>query len=200
MQNAFVKPGGFWDQLGLDIAGAAAVVETIRRLATACRDAGVKVAYLQHTYNSKLSDTGGPASPHYHKAPSLRLKRERPDLAARPTVEGTWGWQIVDEVAPKSDDLVVPKRRYSGFKGTTLEMCLRGWEVRWLLFCGTATNVCVESTARDAYFKDFWPTLIENGLSHAGPDFNRKATLYNFEHFFGWVVNSANLLEALYNK
>jgi len=50
MQNAFVKPGGLWDQLGFDIAGATAVVETIRRLATACRDAGLKVAYLQNTY------------------------------------------------------------------------------------------------------------------------------------------------------
>ena len=200
MQNAFVKPGGFWDQLGFDIAEATAVVETINGLATACRDAGVKVVYLQNTYNSNLSDTGSPASPHYHKAPSLRLIRQRPDLAARPTVEGTWDWQIVDELTPKAGDLVVQKRRYNGFTGTILELCLRGWEVRWLLFCGIATNVCVESTARDAYFKDFWPILIEDGLNHAGPDFNRKATLYNFEHFFGSVVNSENLLEALYNN
>ena len=200
MQNAFVKPGGFWDQLGFDITGAGAVVEIIRRIAAACRHSGVRVIYLQNTYNESLSDTGEPASPHYHKAPSLNLLRERPDSNVRPTIEGTFDWRIVNELTPEPNDLVVQKRRYNGFTGTTLEMCLRGWEVRWLLFCGTATNVCVESTARDAYFRDFWPILIEDGLSHAGPDFNRKATLYNFEIFFGWIVNSQILLEALENR
>lgn len=200
MQNAFVKPGGFWDQLGFDISGAGELVEKIRRIAAGCRQFGVRVIYLQNTYNNNLSDAGEPASPHFHKAPSLKLLRERPDSNVRPTIEGTFDWKIVTELTPEPNDLVVQKRRYNGFTGTTLEICLRAWEVRWLLFCGTATNVCVESTARDAYFKDFWPILIEDGISHAGPDFTRKATLYNFENFFGWIVSSQILSEALENQ
>ena len=197
MQNAFLKQGGFWDQLGFDISGAPSLIRVTRQVCEGCRQAGIRVVYLQHSYNEKMSDAGGPTSPHYQKAPSLRMKRQRPELTAQPTVVGSWDWQIVEELTPEPADLVVQKRRFNGFVGTTLEMCLRAWEIRWLLFCGIATNVCVESTARDAFFRDFWPILIEDALNHAGPDFNRKATLYNFENFFGWVCNSPSLLTDL---
>jgi ureidoacrylate peracid hydrolase len=65
------------------------------------------------------------------------------------------------------------------------------------LFTGVATNVCVESTARDAHFSDFWPIMVEDAMSHSGPDFNRQATLWNFEHVLGWVTDSASVIAAL---
>ncbi len=70
-------------------------------------------------------------------------------------------------------------------------------KIRNLLFTGIATNVCVESTARDAYFAEFWPIMIEDAMNHSGPDFNRQSTLWNFEHVFGWVTQSANVIAAL---
>ena len=69
--------------------------------------------------------------------------------------------------------------------------------IRHLLFTGIATNVCVESTARSAFFNDFWPILVEDPMNHSGPDFSRQATLWNFEHVFGWVTNAARTIEAL---
>ena len=109
----------------------------------------------------------------------------------------TFGRQIVDALKPIAGEKIVKKNRYSGFVRTDLEDWLRGQNVRNLLFTGIATNVCVESTARDAYFAEFWPIMIEDAMNNSGPSFNRDATLWNFEHVFGWVTNSANVMAAL---
>ena len=89
------------------------------------------------------------------------------------------------------------KSRYSGFCGTDLEAYLRAHNIKYLLFTGVATNVCVESTARDAFFAEFWPILVEDAMNHSGPDFNRQATLWNFEHALGWVTSADHVIAAL---
>ena len=124
------------------------------------------------------------------------MMRERPELDGTLLIEGTWDWQIVDALTPQSGDHVITKSRYSGFCRTELEDYLNDRDIRKLLFTGIATNVCVESTARDAYFSEFWPILVEDAMNHSGPDFNRQATLWNFENVFGWVTRSANVIEA----
>jgi ureidoacrylate peracid hydrolase len=197
IQNAFAKKGGMFDLAGYDLSGAAPIIEVNRRILPAAREAGVKVIYLQMTYKVDLSDGGGPLSPNYHKELGLLMMRDRPELRGRLLVEGTWDWQIVDELTPQPGDLVVKKSRYSGFCGTSLDSHLRASDIRYLLFTGVATNVCVESTARDAFFGEFWPILVENAMNHSGPDFNRQATLWNFENVFGWVTHSEALLETL---
>jgi len=196
MQNAFASKGGMFDLAGLDISGAAPVIEINRRLIAACRKAGVKVIYLQMSYKPDLSDAGDPASPNYHKEPGLIMMRARPELAGKLLIDGTWDWQVVDALAPQPGDRVVRKTRYSGFCRTDLEDYLRAADVRHLLFSGIATNVCVESTARDAFFAEFWPILVEDAMNHAGPDFNRQATLWNFEHVFGWVTRADHVIAA----
>jgi ureidoacrylate peracid hydrolase len=197
MQNAFATKGGMFDLAGFDISGAAPVIAVHRRLLAAARRAGVKIVYLQMTYSHDLSNGGGPASPNYQKELGLRMMRSRPDLAGKLLVENTWDWQIVDALAPEPGDIVVRKSRYSGFCRTELEDYLTADGVRYLLFTGIATNVCVESTARDAFFGEFWPVLIEDAMNHSGPDFNRQATLWNFEHVFGWVTSADKVIETL---
>ena len=125
------------------------------------------------------------------------MMRSRPELEGKLLIENTWDWRIVDALTPEPSDLVIRKTRYNGFHRTTLEDCLRAAGIRHLLFTGIATNVCVESTARSAFFNDFWPILIEDAMNHSGPDFNRQATLWNFEHVFGWVTNAARTIQAL---
>jgi ureidoacrylate peracid hydrolase len=197
MQNAFASKGGMLDLAGLDISGAAPVIEVNRRLLQAARAAGLKVVYLQMSFRPDLSDGGGPESPNYHKELALRTMRARPELAGKLLIDGTWDWQIVDALRPAPGDHVLRKSRYSGFCGTDLEEHLLAHNVRYLLFTGIATNVCVESTARDAFFGEFWPILVEDAMNHAGPDFTRQATLWNFEHVFGWVTSADNVLAAL---
>jgi ureidoacrylate peracid hydrolase len=193
MQNAFVSPGGMFDCVGHDVSGAPPVIETNARLLAAWRTAGLPVIYLQVTYAPDLSNTGGPESPNYHKEIALRTMREKPELAGKFLIEGSWDWQIADAVAPEPGDTLIRKSRYSGFCRTELAEHLRGANIRNLLFTGVATNVCVESTARDAYFEEFWPILVEDAMNHAGPDFVRQATMWNFERVFGWVTDTASI-------
>jgi len=198
MQNAYASKGGMLDLgTGIDEARVGAVIAANQRLLPAARAAGMRVVYLQFGYKPDLSDAGGPQSPNIRKQMAFRLIRERPDVRDKLIVEGTWGWQIIDALKPEASDLVVQKSRYSGFAGTTLESQLRGLDVRYLLFTGVATNVCVESTAREAYFREFWPILIEDAMDHTGPDFVRQATLYNFESKMGWVTRTEDVLRVL---
>ena len=197
MQNAFLSKGGMFDLAGFDLSGAEAVIDVNRRLLGAARAAGVKIIYLQMTYRADMSDAGGPLSPNYHKELGMVMMRDRPELVGTLITENTWDWQIVDELSPQPGDHVVTKSRYSGFWGTNLDSYLRSENMRYLLFTGVATNVCVESTARDAFFSEYWPILVEDAMNHSGPDFNRQATMWNFEHVFGWVTNGENLIWAL---
>ena len=198
MQNAYAKKGGMLDLgAGIDEARTNPVIAANKRLLAAARAAGVKVLYLQFGYKPDLSDAGGPQSPNIRKQMAIRMIRERPQDREKLIIEGTWGWEIIDELKPEPDDLVVKKARYSGFAGTTLENQLNGLDIRHILFTGVATNVCVESTAREAFFREFWPILIEDAMDHTGPDFTREATLYNFESKFGWVTTTDDVLDML---
>lgn len=198
MQNAYAKKGGMLDLgTGIDEARTKPVIEANGRLLPAARAAGVKVIYLQFGYKPDLSDAGGPASPNVKKQMAIKMIRERPEVRDKLIVEGTWGWRIIDELAPREEDIVVKKSRYSGFAGTTLENQLRGMDIRYLLFTGVATNVCVESTAREAYFREFWPILIEDAMDHTGPDFTRQATLWNFESKLGWITDTNAVMDML---
>ena len=199
MQNSFVSPGGMFDLAGIDISGAPGAVAATGRLLAASRAAGVRVVYLRMTYDAVLRAGGGPASPNYHKELALVMMRERPELAGTLLIEGTWDWQIVDALAPEPGDVVVDKTRYSGFCRTDLAELLRSDGIRNLLFTGVATNVCVESTARDAYFEEFWPILVADAMNHSGPNFNRQATEWNFAHVFGWLTTADAVIDALAN-
>jgi ureidoacrylate peracid hydrolase len=199
MQNAFAAKGGMFDLAGFDISRSADIIAAYQRLLPACREAGVKVIYLAISFKPDLSDAGAPDTPAYHKELALRMMRGRPELAGKLLIDGTWDAAIIDELKPQPGDRVIRKTRYSGFVRTELEDELRAANVRHLLFTGVATNVCVESTARDAFFKDFWPVMIEDAMSNSGPAFNQQATLWNFEHVLGWVTNSDNVIAALAN-
>src|SRR5215468_11420470 len=197
MQNAFASPRGMLDLAGVDISGADEVVRRISDLLEAARSAGVQVVYLQTGYKPDLSNGGGAASPNPRKETALRLMRARPELKGQLLVEGTWDFQIVEPLAPRDSDIVVLKARYSGFAGTQLDSVLRAREIRYLVFVGIATNVCVESTLRDAYFHEYWPILVTDGAMQAGPPAAHEATIFNVESFFGWTLSSQALIDTL---
>lgn len=197
MQNAFASKGGMLDIAGADLSGTPSVVHCIKDLLDAARCAGVPVVYLQMGYKPDLSNSGGAGSPNSRKELAMHLMTCRPELRGKLLTEGTWDFEIVDELKPRDGDLVVLKTRYSGFAGTTLDSLLRTRGVRYLLMTGIATNVCVESTLRDAYFLDYWPILIVDGTLQAGPAEMQAATLFNVETFFGWTSSSEEVRKIL---
>lgn len=197
MQNACASKGGMLDIAGADLSDAMRVVGTIRGVLAAARRAKVPVVYLQMGYKPDLSNSGGPNSPNWHKELAMHLMNKRPELKGKLLTEGTWDFEIVEELAPEAGDLVIVKTRYSGFAGTTLDSQLRVRGIRYLFFAGIATNVCVESTLRDAYFQDYWPILLRDGSMPAGNSSVQEATLYNVESFFGWSAKSEDLIAIL---
>ena len=197
MQNAFTAKGGVFDLAGLDISHGAQVTGVIGRILEGARAAGITVVYLQMGYQKDLCDSGGPDSPNWHKELALVLMRIIPEMKERPLTEGTWDFAIVDELKPHPEDLVVVKSRYSGFASTKLDSLLRARNIRHLFFTGIATNVCVESTLRDAFFLDYWPVLITDATMQAGPALLKDATIHNVENHFGWTLTSQAFLKSL---
>jgi ureidoacrylate peracid hydrolase len=197
MQNAFASKKGMLDIAGADISGAPRVVSVISQVLAAARCGGVPVVYLQMGYKPDLSDSGGPQSPNWHKELGIRLMNCRPELKGQLVTEGTWDFAIVDELAPQPQDIVIVKTRYSGFSRTALDDELKARGVRYLFFTGIATNVCVESTLRDAFFLDYWPILITDATMAAGPPSMQEATLFNIETYFGWTIPSEEFLTGI---
>ena len=197
MQNAFASKGGLLDIAGMDISGAPGVVSTIGSVLNVARRGRIPVVYVQMGYRPDLSNSGGPASPNWHKELAMYTMNHRPELKGKLLTEGTWDFAIVDELKPLPGDLVVTKTRYSGFAGTTLDSQLRTRGIRYLFFAGIATNVCVESTLRDAFFLDYWPVLLADGAMPAGPAALHDATIFNVENFFGWTLSSGDFINAM---
>jgi ureidoacrylate peracid hydrolase len=200
MQNAFASKGGMLDLAGVDVKPAAGAVAKARLLADAARTAGVPVIYLVMGYAPDQSNAGGPDSPNPRKELALCLMRERPELRGKLLTYGTWDFQIVDALTPHHGELVITKPRYSGFVGTALDAELRSRGIRTLLMAGIASNVCVESTLRDAYFREYWPVMIEDATMPAGSPEIQRATIHNVTTFFGWVSTAAEVVGAFHAK
>ncbi|HZQ25532.1 MAG TPA: isochorismatase family cysteine hydrolase [Terriglobales bacterium] len=197
MQNAFASQGGMFELAGLDISGACSVISVCKDVLRTAWEAGILVVYLQMGYDAQLTTSGGPESPNAYKELALRLIKQRPELKGKVLTEGTWDWQVVDELKPHSGDLVVNKTRYSGFCGTPLDSLLRTRGIKTLFFTGIATNICVESTLRDAFFLDYWPVLLRDATMQAGPPLLQEATIRNVELALGWTLSSSEFMETV---
>lgn len=196
MQNAYCSKGGYLDLVGFDVSGAAPVIAEAALIVAACRDAGIPVIYLQNGFAPDQREVGGPGAPVWHKSNALKFMRANEAYAGKLITHGTWDHAIVSELTPEADDILVPKSRYSGFAGTALEQILQARRIRTLLVCGVATNVCVESTIRDAYHREFFPVMLTDATMAAGPG-AQAATEFNVATFFGWLSSGAELRAAL---
>ena len=194
MQNAFASPKGMLDLAGMDISDAPQVVRSIGSVIGAARRRRIPIVYLQMGYRPDLADGGGPASPNWHKELGIRMMNCRPELKGKLVTVGGWDFEIVDELKPRPEDLVIVKTRYSGFARTALDEELRKRGVRYLFFTGIATNVCVESTLRDAFFLDYWPILIADAAMGSQRS-QHEAAIQNVEQFFGWTIPAAEFFE-----
>jgi len=174
-----------------------AVIRQINRVLAASRPAGIRVVFLQMGWEHDRCDAGTSGSPNWHKSRSLRLMRQRPELDGKLMIKGTWDYALVDDLKPQPQDLVVHKPRYSGFYSTNLDGLLRERGIRNLVFTGIATNVCVESTLRDAFFLEYFPLLVTDSAMQSGPPSLHEATVYNVQQFFGWVTSTDEYVNAL---
>lgn len=197
MQNAYASPGGYVDLAGFDITGAAGVIGRIGQVLDTARAAAIPIIFLQNGWDGDYVEAGGPGSPNWHKSNALKTMRARPDLAGQLLARGGWDYELVDALAPQPGDIRLHKTRYSAFFNSQLDSVLRARGIRTLIFVGIASNVCVESTLRDAFHLEYFSVMLDDATHHLGPDFVAKACLYNVEKFFGWVSNVADFCGAV---
>ena len=204
MQNDFGAPGGMFARAGVDIGGIRAAVAPTARVLAAVRAAGLGVVYLAMGFRPDLSDFGPADAPNRikHRPMGVGDAVRSPDgRESRTLVRDTWSTDILDELTPEPGDAVVWKTRYSGFFETGLDELLRGRGVRSLIVTGCTTSVCVESTIRDAMFRDYSCLLLEDCTAEPiGSDLprtNHDASLLILQGLFAWVSTSDEVVAAL---
>jgi len=203
MENDFTTKGGMFDRAGVDVSGAQkAIGPTAKVLATA-RQNGMKVIYLKMGYGEDLSDLGAPDSVNRtrHLRFGIGQRIRAPDgRESRILIRDTWDTDIVSELKPQSNDIVLYKTRFSGFYQTDLDATLKKLGIKYLIVTGVTTSICVESTVRDAMFRDYLCVLLKDCMSepigHDLPRTNHEASLLNAEVLLGWVSDSEQFVKA----
>jgi ureidoacrylate peracid hydrolase len=204
MQNDFGAKGGMFDRAGIDISITRSAIDPTTRALTSLRKAGIPVVYLKHAHRPDLSDLGPPDSPHRikHLPMAVGTPVTAPDgRQSRVLIRDTWNTDILDEVKPEAGDTVIYKTRYSGFYATDLDSVLRARDIKCLVVTGATTSVCVESTVRDAMFRDYRCILLADctgePIGHQFSRSNHEASLLTIQTLFGWVSSSADVIRAL---
>jgi len=181
MQNGFCHKQGSFAKMGIQ-SEPTAIIPHINELRSAFRAANIPVFFLRTGYNADYSDRRG---------------RDRRDSVEelQGLIRGSWDADILDELTPEPDEKVVDKTRNSGFFRTSLENTLKEHGINHLILTGVGTDVCVESTARDAYQMDFAVTTVSDATGACNkPD--HLAALHALRRF-GGTASTAEVIEAL---
>lgn len=200
MQNAYTSKGGYLDLAGFDVSKTKSVVENIKKAVDAAHASNIQVIYFKNGWDDQYVEAGGVNSPNFHKSNALKTMRKNPQLQGKLLAKGGWDFELIDELKPLAQDIVIEKPRYSGFFNTALDSMLRSKGIRNLVFVGIATNVCVESTLRDGFFLEYFGVALADACYQAGPAEAHAASLYNIKTFFGWVSDTQNFVETFQSK
>jgi ureidoacrylate peracid hydrolase len=197
MQNAFVRKGAYLDLAGYDVSATEKIIAPCSKILRLVREKGIEIIYLQMVRDRNWTNRKMEDSPSIRKTRIPVLIKKHPDLENKAYFDGTWGAQIIRELKPEKDDSVLKKQTYDGFIDTDLDSKLSGLGARYLIFVGTATNICVESTIRHAFFLGYFPILVSDAVSQMGPNITQQATILNVQSTFGWVTTTERLLRAI---
>ena len=187
MQNDFLHEEGYLGKVpeaGFNLKFRREAIPGIKRLAHATRQVGAPVIYCQTMFEPDYADLGLPLD-HMPRVRELGF-----------IIEGTWGAQIVDELAPQKGDYVVEAKCFNKFDHTPLELILRNRGIKTVIFTGVGTNVCVESTFRAAVERGFQAIIASDATRAATPEFYR-AGLDQIGFFFGAVMTCDQIIQLL---
>lgn len=196
MQVDFCAPGGWLDQLGVDLIGLRQPIGPLRRVLEAVRTSGFLTIYVRESYRPDLSDLNR----------TKRWRTEHRGLAigesgvnGRILIRGERGSDIVSELAPEPSEPVIDKPGISGFYASELEQVLRGQGIRNLIVGGVTAEGSVQATLRDANDRGYECLLLEDCCGTADPK-ERKATLEMLgilNGLYGSIAHSTTLLRAI---
>ena len=195
MQRDFVEPGGFGEALGNDVSILRACIAPCQRVLAAARGIGLMIIHTREGHRPDLSD-----------CPPTKIARGRGTMKigdagpmGRILVRGERGHDIIDELAPKAGEVVLDKPGKGAFCQTDLELILRNRGIRTLVVCGVTTEVCVNTTVREANDRGFECVVLADCVGSYFPEFQRAALdmIKAQGGIFGWVSDSTRALAAL---
>ena len=172
MQRDFVEPGGFGEALGNDVSRLTAIVPTVQALLAWARAHGLRVIHTREGHRPDLADC--PSAKRERGRPALRIGDKGP--MGRILVDGEPGNEIVPALAPASGEPVIVKPGKGAFYATGLDELLRAQRITHLLLAGVTTEVCVQTTMREANDRGYDCLLVEDATESYFPEF-KQATL-----------------------
>jgi len=195
MQRDFVMPGGFGEALGNDVTPLQATIDPTKRVLEAARKKGMLVIHTREGHRPDLTD-----------CPPTKLVRGRgktrigdPGPMGRILVRGEIGHDIVPELYPAPGEPVIDKPGKGAFYATDLELILRDRGIKTLIVCGVTTEVCVNTSVREANDRGYECVVLSDCVGSYFPEF-QKAALAMIKAqggIFGWVSDSRRALAAL---
>lgn len=195
MQRDFLEPGGFGAVLGNDVSLLAAAIEPIRAVLQAARQHGMLVIHTREGHRPDLSD-----------APPLKVERGDPATRigavgpmGRILVRGEPGHDIIPQLYPLPGEPVIDKPGKGAFYQTDLELMLRNRGIDTLMVCGVTTEVCVNTTIREANDRGFRCIALSDGCASYFPEFHAAglAMIKAQGGIFGWVSDSKKAIAAI---
>jgi nicotinamidase-related amidase len=160
-QNDFLHEDGWYAASGIDISHLRRVIEPTRQLIDAARGEDVPLVWTRHGSRDERD-----AGTFFQLRPFLREGGLR---------QGTWGYEIYDDLRPAAEDWIVEKVRLSAFFNTNLEVVLSGLGIETLLITGVLTNQCIAATSKDASFRDMKPIVVEECTGTTLPHLHEPA-------------------------
>jgi biuret amidohydrolase len=195
MQRDFVEPGGFGESLGNRVEPLQAIVPALAMVLTRWRQAGGLVVHTRESHLPDLSDC--PPAKLNRGAPALRIGDVGP--MGRILIRGEPGHQIVPALAPMASEIVIDKPGKGAFWATDLHRQLQERGIGQLVFTGVTTEVCVQTSMREANDRGYECLLLEDCTASYFPAF-KEATIEMITAqggIVGWATPSAELLDAL---
>lgn len=197
MQRDFAEPGGFGASLGNDVSRVTAIVPTVKRLIEGFRAAGLPVIHTMECHKPDLSDL--PPAKRDRGNPSIRIGDVGP--MGRVLIAGEPGTAILDELAPLPGEIVIEKPGKGAFYATGLGDDLKRIGVRQLVFAGVTTEVCVQTTMREANDRGYECLVAEDATESYFPEFKAAALAMIRAQgaIVGWTATTDQVLEGIAN-
>ena len=195
MQRDFMEPGGFGETLGNDVSQLARAVKPIAAVLAAARDLGMLVVHTREGHLPDLSDA--PPAKIERGAPSLRIGDPGP--MGRILIRGEAGHDIIPALYPLANEIVIDKPGKGAFYATELGDILQKYGIENLLVCGVTTEVCVNTTVREANDRGFRCIVLSDCCASYFPEFHAAglAMIKAQGGIFGWVSASKPVIEVM---
>lgn len=192
MQRDFCAEGGFGESLGNDVTPTKSIIPTVKMILDKAREKKLFIIHTREGHRPDLSDC-----PPAKKRRSSAIGEDGP--MGKILIRGEYGHDIVDELKPIGDEVVIDKPGKGAFYQTDLNIILQSKGIESLIFCGVTTHVCVHTTIREANDRGYECLMIEDGTATFDPRDQEAAIrmIHQQGGIFGWTTTSEHLLSAL---